>query len=173
MLPYCPFWRVIRYILLQSWENKYDWSWGNEGELLFLKMSCYSSVLSYPGIPGVYILASWDCYRISTIQLMEIPEMLSSRLALVPTESFWLLPRTWSSQAIWNCSFSVEPEQWFSSPFSVLCAEQFSGEVCGRCKLELSWCCLVSFVILCRSCNHNNNKKPRGECSAVLKMRGF
>lgn len=51
----------------------------------FQKKSCYFSVLSYVWVPSVCMLATCYCYRTGTIQLMEIPEMLSYHLALVPT----------------------------------------------------------------------------------------
>lgn len=100
----------------------------------FQQKSCYISVLSHAWVPSVCMLATCYHYSTGTIQLMEIPEMLSYHLALVSTTFILTLAEDW---AIWNRNLSVESEQWFSIPCHFGTPNNFLGTFAGSANLSL------------------------------------
>lgn len=81
MIPYWTFWNVTRYFLLHYWKNEDDWVGKRETAALPKEELFLSTVLCLSS----QCMRACNCYKADTIQLTEIPEILSSSpLALVP-----------------------------------------------------------------------------------------
>jgi len=139
----------------------------------FRRKSCYFSILSYSWDPSMCMLATCYHYRTGRIQLVEVPEVLSYCLALVPTMLIWSLAE---AQMLWShleLQLVGRTSAVIFCPLSFLNTWQFSGEVFRLCKPELTWCSLVSRWGYFNQKKNQNKIQNRRVCSAVLKNWRF
>lgn len=130
---------------------------GEKTDSCFFQKKSFFSALAYAQVLHACLLATCYPYRTGTIQLMEIPEVMSSQLALVPTI---LIPALAKDHVFLSHQELQLVGRVKAVIFKLLFlrTKQFSGDVW---RLKLTSCPLVSFVTLCRSCNQR--KSIRGE----------